>query len=1565
MAPAAQKRKRPERGYSQDSNNGERPSPHRPQNLNIAQQSPQFANARGGRRSSRGSGRGGSQTPRSPSTSAFTAGTPTKASPTTTAMSPPPVPTVPKSVHTPTHAPAPAVQSPATAPVEVPLYFYEYLTSERVASWNADGKKAIVEAGAQAIRGDDPIVLATIFQEVIRAVQDNKLAAGDGGQAVREILEANGENSSQDASSLFLDSLTIVMETEPARPQLRYFISATNIDPARMRLELEPALLESLGLVRNTFYRIGIRKATSTLYRMSAYNLLREESEGYSKLLTEYFTTVQDRGSEGPRSAVVAETWDRVKALIGAFDLDVGRVLDVTLDVAANMLIKRGDFFVKFFRISTWWPKERSIDGVEWEHQGFTSLPRWAEPGVNRWTSTEDENTQLSALREIRDQNFWQRVKEVGMDAFFEIGSRRITNGTSLPDIANGEASGSAPGAKSSDPQQDIKWAHEWVRTTGTFPPQGNRIAAQLLGFKLRFYASDYRDATDVLPDNLIALTALLIKIGFISLVDLYPHLYPADEEMPVLKERLMKEKEEREKKARPGAGAMNALAMAGALADDTIAAPAPVSRLRAEESRASSVKPEDKSATKPEDEKPKLPEPANQKYELLKSLLCMGCLPESLFILGRFPWLLDGYPDIPQHVIRLVHQSIKNVYEACPPPLTEDVRQVQPELADLSTNLKGPLRLTAGATRRSMRWTKIEATDADGTGIDYRYFWESWTDSVPMCQTVDDVFLLCNTLVNLVGVKIGSDPKFLVKLGRIGRNSLERDPSEANRTRWIELSKRLLVPALSLSQDNLGAVNETYELLKLFPLQVRYNIYAEWYTGQTSRLPDIKVAFDLTRARTKDVLKRISKTNVRLMARNLAKVTLSSPGVVFSVTLNQIESYDNLIQTVIECTRYFTPLAYDVLNWALLNALAGGGRSRMQGDGMLTSSWLRALSQYTGGIFKQYKVMSPTPILQYVTDQLRRGSTTDLEILEQILTEMAGIRSDMNFTESQTQAMGGGPTLQNQTLQQLHDRRNLATTQDPAKRLLKSLVDSGVAAPLLIAIAQERQMYLHRDAVADAPLKVLGNNLDKIHQVFNQYLEVLRANLTPERFDKAIPNIASLVAEFGIDPSIAFTICRFSIHHEMVAVDTIAKEQAEKEKEEAKVKADSEEKPVVNGDIEMTDEPAGATNDPEAIPQSIAETKQEGSTLTTSTPTPVPTVADTPWHPTLKEVMLQLKPALPEDFEEKLSLSFYVSFWQLSLYDIFVPTSLYEEEQKRQKDRIQEINRDRSDISAAGNARKSRLRDACNAITDKLTAEMKTHVSTYQATRNRLKKESSEWFQDFPVSKTEKLLDTMLQECFLPRALLSPVDALYAFKMLMLVHSTGTPGFRTIKFLDQFFREKQITSVMFMCTAREAENFGRFLSELLKELERWRVDRSVYVKLAHGIKKDLPGFARKFGPDGRPDSLLDYEDFRRLCYKWHIQLSQAFKVCLNSGEYMHIRNAISILKATRNHFPSINFTGKTVMDSLKELQKDSREDIKLSATALMADLSRKEKDWIAPQAFRLVCFFFFFLQSK
>ena len=1591
MAPGGGgKRKRGDRTYSHDSSNdGARPSPHRPGNLSLAQQGYQQQSQqhggfvreqqdqrnRGGRRISRG-GRGGGnlQSPiHSPNVIPIQS---RQSNANSGAMSPPSAPIHRSNDQKQPEAPQPPTSTDtASTQTSIPdsssshSYKYNVLTKELVDTWLVSGRRTVIFTGTEARRNENFIVLGSLFQEIIRSGLDDRIEFSDAGSVIKEIISDNilTESSSNeievrealssvDASSMFLDCVSVLTEAEVTSTRLRSMIVSTGIPPLLMRQELEISVLEQLGLIRNTFVRVGIRQQTNLLYRQSSYNLLREETEGYSKLVTELFTT---SSNEPLSSEVVEDTFERVKGMIGAFDLDVGRVLDVTLDVFAALLVKQYRFFVKYLRASSWWPQDSSTTSQSLAAARLETLPRWALPGASIRATTEEEKAEVTCQRSQRDKLFWERVREIGMTAFYEIGGRKSI-GESLKTTTSSSSSA------------DLDEDRKWIDITGTAPPFGNKIAAQVLGFKLRFYSSSARDPTDILPVNLVYLAALLIKIGFISLRDLYPHLWPADEAMEAVKEEKLKEKVEREKLNRPGGGTMNALMSAGALADDTVPS---TGRLRdTDGNRGSSIVvdgPVEKVvATERFEEKEQLPEPLDQKVQLLKSLLCIGAIPESLYILGRFPWLPDAFPDLPEYIHRILNHCLSKVYEPLQPLEGHDELREQQKIVDPDQTgvQKGQVRQIDAPARRMLRWAQLDKEDTN-EGTDYRFYWDDWADSAPVCQSVDDVFLLCGTLLNYTGVKIGQDPVLLLKLARIGSYSLREDQSDTNSARWIDLSKRLLVPALSLTRCNPGVVNEVFELIKNFPTTTRYAIYAEWYSGSTSRLPDIKVAFDQARAETKDVLKRISKTNVKPMARALAKVAYASPGIVFNVAIGQIESYDNLVEVVVECARYFTYLGYDVLTWSLMSSLGARGRNRVQADGMLTSKWLAALSLFAGKVFKRYSIMSPTPILQYVTEQLRMNNSTDLIVLEEITGSMAGIVTDTNFNEAQVLSMAGGDLLQSQTMLQLLDRRQESKTT--AKRLMKSLVEPRLAGQLLIAIAQERQTCIFKIPEPDAHLKLLGNLFDEIHRVLTQYLDLLRSNLSVKEFDSLVPRVSRLISEFGIEPSVAFWISRPSIVAAMAEHDAknlfqnserkglIAKgldENAEKKDADVNdVEEISEGKSEDRSPLEPKN-PAPAL-DLSTVSEQNAEMKdvvQSDLSPMEAPFTRVDSIGEN-WHPVLREIMDAIRSILPEQTWETLNPTFYVTFWQLSLCDMLVPTQSYDDEINRQKKKILAINSDRSDISIAGTQKKEKEKKVLTDLQDRLRIELKDQVQSYSATRSRLQKEKEHWFAQ-SWGKWDALNIALIEHCFFPRILISPIDAIYCFKMLKFLHSSGATNFRTMGVLDQIFNEKRLTSILFLCTAKEAENVGRFLNEVLRDLRRWHLDKATFEKEAYGTKKDLPGFCKKMANEKTIMAFFTFEDFRRVLLKWHRNLHMALKTCVAGGEYMHIRNAIIVLKAVVIWFPIIDWMGKAQVESITELSRvELREDLKIAATSLLGNLRRQEKAWILHQAFSLV----------
>jgi THO complex subunit 2 len=153
------------------------------------------------------------------------------------------------------------------------------------------------------------------------------------------------------------------------------------------------------------------------------------------------------------------------------------------------------------------------------------------------------------------------------------------------------------------------------------------------------------------------------------------------------------------------------------------------------------------------------------------------------------------------------------------------------------------------------------------------------------------------------------------------------------------------LVPSLSLFPSNPAISTELWSVLELFPYDIRYKLYKGWkgsglekaglIGGGTKPLPNVESEMVAGKA-ARYSLKRLSKDNIRDMSRQLAKVTHSNPLVVFATILSQIESYDNMVEVMVEAQRFVNPLGLDVLGHCVLGQLSGtsGGinRSRLKG---------------------------------------------------------------------------------------------------------------------------------------------------------------------------------------------------------------------------------------------------------------------------------------------------------------------------------------------------------------------------------------------------------------------------------------------------------------------------------------------------------------------------------------------------------------------------------------------------------------------------------------------------------
>jgi THO complex subunit 2 N-terminus/Transcription- and export-related complex subunit len=171
---------------------------------------------------------------------------------------------------------------------------------------------------------------------------------------------------------------------------------------------------------------------------------------------------------------------------------------------------------------------------------------------------------------------------------------------------------------------------------------------------------------------------------------------------------------------------------------------------------------------------------------------------------------------------------------------------------------------------------------------------------------------------------------------------------------RGITILQQFLLPSLSLYPTNPQLSQALWSCLQLLPFTKRYSLYDAWANGPRSLQSRIGTPFPLERnaisktallgngclssdkplwaalteviagKETRSVLKRLSKETIREQSRRFAKVSSTAPIVAFSILIQQMQAYDNMIDLMVDSFQLCSDLSRDVLVWCLLQNLAG-----------------------------------------------------------------------------------------------------------------------------------------------------------------------------------------------------------------------------------------------------------------------------------------------------------------------------------------------------------------------------------------------------------------------------------------------------------------------------------------------------------------------------------------------------------------------------------------------------------------------------------------------------------------
>ncbi|KXN87957.1 THO complex subunit 2 [Leucoagaricus sp. SymC.cos] len=1268
------------------------------------------------------------------------------------------------------------------------------------------------------------------------------------------------------------------------------------ITPETCRERLDLSVLAAVGLIADEglMGKKEIRMRTGLFYKQNKFNLLREQSEGYTKLVIELTSGMGPPHS--PATGLPTETfkeihsrashvWGKVISLIGKFDLDPNRALDLILDVLSSNLATHYTFFLALLSFSPWAASyQRQIDPV-------------AEDVV---MDVDSAPTSIPIP-----------FKGKSLDEVLTIAEGRSRNGGDITD------------------------------------PNSARVLSQVLGFKFAYYQAP--EIADTTPKSLYLTAAILIREKFISLEDLYPHA----NDMELTRKEYLDNVQSRIAGAK-----MSLLAMAAPLESGS-SSQTKVKTTATQESRKIEVK------------------NTNQKIGLLHALLSVGALRPAFAILSKFPWVVDVFPELGDLLLRILKYSLEPFYDAMAN------KQRNPNFLKPRPR-HAPSGIVQPATRKPLL-TLWAPTPPSTSTTDFNFFFPDWVDRIPMTATLDDLQDVIEPIMHFIGIHISRDPLFLTKFLRLGRQHLQPtnppidpqtkkpvgkpDPTNPVRVFWFKILRNYLIPGLPLIRGNAVCTVEVWSIIRHFPLDARWQLYGEWKTQVYKSHPELRIRFVQADRESKGILRRLSHNFIDALSGPVAKLAHSNPCIFFQNAVNQIMAYDNLASVVIQALRYVTNMGFDVLVFIVLDALANPNKERVKDDGVNTADWLQSLASFTGMLFRRYSA-ELGPVLSYVAHQLQSGQTTEIVVLRELIWKMAGIEPLPSLSETQISAMAGGPVLRIEAIASETRGARLDTSESNLKgpqRLGRSLLEApSLALPLLVQVAQQRQACVFK--APDTHLKSLASLFDATHGVLLQYLELLTSPLAipPDTYaTKVLPSLAELGEIYGICAPICMQIFRPVWHAALLKRALAAREQEKNEAEETEKR--------LKAALTAKREPS-STNSRIASPvlgssSSTPETSEKKPSAAESAPMEGVASADgeatkevsnppeNPWLPELSQHFEDLRKVAPGNAYDIIGPGFYLTFWQLSMYDLAPPTARYAEEGANLRNLSrQEDSKYTSADRSSDRARRitasihRQRRDKYNTYANLLSEELKEQSASRSFTIKRLAREKPHWFSH-ATNKSTSLVTAIIEHCIQPRCLLSPMDADFCAQFIKVLHTLGAPGFHTLAVYDKLLGD-HVKVVLFSCSEYEARNYGRFLRGILTDTLAWFRDKHLYEQDNQTTKNGQvihhPGFQRSLAK-GSTNDVLRHDGLMTIVRKWHRKLLKSFIECIQTKEYMHVYNAIIVLKEILPVFPLavVQSSGSDLNSAIDQLlENEQRGDLKILGKAYSASLKKREHLW-------------------
>ncbi|PVV01957.1 hypothetical protein BB560_003608 [Smittium megazygosporum] len=216
--------------------------------------------------------------------------------------------------------------------------------------------------------------------------------------------------------------------------------------------------------------------------------------------------------------------------------------------------------------------------------------------------------------------------------------------------------------------------------------------------------------------------------------------------------------------------------------------------------------------------------------------------------------------------------------------------------------------------------------------------------------------------------------------------------------------------------------MEELWRVLQVVPSDSKYRLYRCWESRVYENRTGLRHNRYVTEKKTKSVLKNLFYFGCEVPGRHLCDATVMNPMITSLIILSVLCNKPDYLSPILESMRDLTELGTDALVSSAASFITKNGQFLAEKGILYASNRICSFSNFLCSIITKCKVSNLSALFFSLADTIKYipnksnsegcASVFELQILEYLITKIAGISLINIFRSNQIEALHGGTSL-------------------------------------------------------------------------------------------------------------------------------------------------------------------------------------------------------------------------------------------------------------------------------------------------------------------------------------------------------------------------------------------------------------------------------------------------------------------------------------------------------------------------------------------------------------------------